>query len=79
MWVDARHPSTDGQKRITKRMSNDEKDYYYDLYKESRLTNDQIRQFIPFENLPDDELEELSDMIFDLAVLAKKIIIETNE
>jgi len=60
-------------------MLNDEKDYYYDLYKESKLTHEQIRQFTQFENLSDDEAEELADMIFDLAVVAKKIITETNE
>jgi len=60
-------------------MLNDEKDYYYDLYKESKLIHEQIRQFTQFENLSDDEAEELADMIFDLAVVAKKIITETNE
>ena len=60
-------------------MSNDEKDYYYDLYKESKLTHEQIRQFTQFENLSYDEAEALSDLIFDLAIVAKKIITETNE
>lgn len=60
-------------------MSNDEKDYYYDLYKESKLTHEQIRQFTQFENLSFDEADALSDLIFDLAIVAKKIITETNE
>jgi len=60
-------------------MLNDEKDYYYDLYKESKLTTQQIRQFPQLKNLSDEEAVELSDMIFDLAVVAKKIITETNE
>lgn len=60
-------------------MLNDGKNYYYDFYREAKLTNDQIRQFAQFENLSDDEAEELSDMIFDLAIVAQKIIIETNE
>lgn len=59
-------------------MSN-EKDYYYDFYEESKLTIDEIRQFNEFENLSDEELTELSDMIFDLAVTAQKIITDTNE
>ena len=60
-------------------MSNDEKDYYYDLYKESKLTIEQIRQFSQFETLSDDEAEKLSDMIFDLAIVAQKMITEINE
>lgn len=73
------HPSIDGQKGITINMLNDGKDYYYDLYKEAKLTNDQLRQFAQFQNLSDDEAEKLSDMIFDLAIVAQKIITETNE
>lgn len=60
-------------------MLNDEKDYYYDFYSESKLTVEDYRQFEEFENLSDDEIAELSDMIFDLAVTAQKIIKETNE
>ena len=60
-------------------MLNDEKDYYYDFYSESKLTVEDYRQFEEFEDLSDDELAELSDMIFDLAVTAQKIITETNE
>lgn len=60
-------------------MSNDEKDFYYDLYKESKLTIEQIRQFSQFEKLSDDEAEILSDMIFDLAIVAQKMITEINE
>ena len=60
-------------------MSNDEKDYYYDLYSESKLANDEIRQFPEFVNLSDEELSELSDQIFDIAIVAKKIIAEINE
>ena len=60
-------------------MLNYEKDYYYDFYSESKLTVEDYRQFEEFENLSDDELADLSDMIFDLAVAAQKIITETNE
>ena len=60
-------------------MSNDEKDFYYDFYLETKLTVDDIRQFEEFENLSDEELQEISDAIFDLAVTAQKIIIETND
>jgi len=60
-------------------MLNDEKDYYYDFYSESKLTVEDYHQFEEFEDLSDDELAELSDMIFDLAVTAQKIITETNE
>ena len=60
-------------------MSNDEKDFYYDLYKESKLTIEQIRQFSQFEKLSDAEAEILSDMIFDLAIVAQKMITEINE
>lgn len=60
-------------------MSNNEKDYYYDLYSKSRLSNDEVRQHKEFENFSDRELNKISDMIFDLAIVAQKIITETNE
>lgn len=59
-------------------MSQDEKDCFYDLYKETKLTKDEIRQFKGCEGLSDEDLERLSDEIFDLAIVAQKIITEQN-
>lgn len=60
-------------------MPNNGKDYYYDVYLETKLTADDIRQYEASKNLSDDEVQELSDKIFDLAIAAQKIILETNE
>lgn len=51
-------------------MLNDEKDIYYDVYFQNKLTNDEIRQFKQFENLPDSEIEIIADMIYDMAIVA---------
>ena len=53
-------------------MFNDEKDYYYDVYSENKLSNEEIRQYEEFNDLSDEELNELSDLIFDIALTAKK-------
>ncbi|MDD3321125.1 MAG: hypothetical protein PHS59_06755 [Paludibacter sp.] len=57
-------------------MYDEEKDLYKELYLENKLTKNEIRQFKQFENLPDKEIEKISDLIFDLAVLANRIISE---
>ncbi|MCD6200451.1 MAG: hypothetical protein J7K46_01435 [Bacteroidales bacterium] len=54
----------------------EKKDFYYDFYVQSKLTKEEIRRVPGFEKLSDDEAEKLSDKIFDLAILAQKIIIE---
>lgn len=43
-------------------------------YNELKLNKKEIVQFQQFEDLSDDEIEELSDLIFDLAKTAKQII-----
>lgn len=51
-------------------MYNDEKDVYYDVYLQNKLTNEEIRRFKQFENLPDEEIEIIANMIYDLAIVA---------
>lgn len=47
-------------------------------YHEQKLSKEEILQFSQFKNLSDAEIEELSDLIFDLAVTAKQIIISSE-
>lgn len=59
-----------GTKRNPDLMYNDEKDVYYDVYLQNKLTNEEIRRFKQFENLPDEEIEIIANMIYDLAIVA---------
>jgi hypothetical protein len=56
-----------------------EKDVYYDLYKASKLTIAELREFEVYKDCSDEQLQELSDQLFDLALVAQKIMIEDNE
>lgn len=57
-------------------MENYNKDNYPDneIYQYQKLTIDEIRQFQQFNELSDKEIEELSDLIFELAQVATKVI-----
>jgi hypothetical protein len=58
---------------------NQKKDVYYELYKEAKFTSDELKQFPECQNLPEEDIERLSDLLFDLGILAQKIIFENNE
>ncbi|MEI7526818.1 MAG: hypothetical protein WCJ95_20885 [Mariniphaga sp.] len=61
-------------------MSEEEnKDVYSELYQEAKLTTKEIGQFPEFQNLTDDELEKISDLLFDIGITVQKIMIETND
>ena len=51
-------------------MYNEEKDIYYDVYLQNKLTANEIRQFKQFENLSDAEIEHIADMVYDMAIVA---------
>lgn len=51
-------------------MYNDERDVYYEVYLQNKLTTDEIRQFKQFENLTDAEIEIIADMIYEMAIVA---------
>jgi len=57
-------------------MYDEDKDLYKEVYLENKLTKNEIRQFEQFDYLTEVEIEKISDLIFDLALLAKKIITE---
>lgn len=60
-----------GTKRNPLLMYNEnEKDVYYEVYSQNKLTKEEIRQFKQFENLPDNEIEIIADMIYDMAIVA---------
>lgn len=59
-----------GTKRNPVLMYNDEKDVYYEVYLQNKLTKEEIRRFKQFENLPDNEIEIIADMIYDMAIVA---------
>ena len=51
-------------------MFNEERDVYYEVYLQNKLTTDEIRQFKQFENLTDAEIEIIADMIYEMAIVA---------
>jgi hypothetical protein len=51
---------------------NDKKDVFYELYKEAKFTSDELWQFPECQNLHVEELERLSELLFDLGILAQK-------
>ena len=57
-------------------MENYNKDNYPDneIYQHQKLTIDEIRQFQQFNEMSDKEIEELSELIFELAQVALKVI-----
>jgi hypothetical protein len=56
-----------------------EKDVYYDLYKASKITITELREFEVYSDWSDEQLQELSDQLFDLAIVAQKIMVEEND
>lgn len=52
------------------------KDYYYDVFQENKIKGSDIKQFSGFENLSEEELDKISDLIFSLAIMVKRIISE---
>ena len=56
-----------------------EKDVYYDLYKASKITIEELREFEVYNDWSDEQLQELSDQLFDLAIVAQKIMVEEND
>ena len=58
--------------------NENEKDVYYDFYKASKITVEELREFEVYKNCSDEELQKLSDELFDLALVAQKLIIEEN-
>lgn len=48
-------------------------------YNELKLSKEEILQFPQFKDLSDGEIEELSDLIFDLALTTTYIIKDSDE
>lgn len=59
--------------------SIENKDFYYEFYKTAKLSEEDLLQFEDFEKTSEDELELISDHLFELAILAEKIITESND
>jgi hypothetical protein len=55
------------------------KDFYSQLYRAAKFTTDELRQYPVCQNHSEEELERLSNLLFDLGVVAQKIIIECND
>mgnify|MGYP006299785135 CR=1 FL=1 len=56
-----------------------ENDAIYDYYKQVKLTTTELKEFKQFENCSEKELKNISDEIFDLAMVAQKIIQENYD
>jgi|GEM_PF-855165 len=60
-------------------IEEENKDVYNELFKEAKFTTKELGQFPEFQNLTDDELEKISDLLFDIGIIAQKIMIENND
>jgi len=49
---------------------DEENDVYNQVYQQNKLTVNEIRQFQQFKNLTEEEIEILSDLIFEMAIVA---------
>ena len=57
-------------------MSNEQT--YRDFYLRSKITIDELKQFPDFKKRTDEELTEICECLFDLAVLYQQINLEQN-
>lgn len=60
-------------------LDHEKDDIYFDLYKAAKFTSNELKEFPEFVNLTVEELERLSDLLFDLGIIAQKIMIENND
>jgi len=60
-------------------MLNENENYFYEFYGKSKLTIDELKRFPGCEGKSDEELSNISDGLFDLAVLYQKIMIENDD
>lgn len=60
-------------------IENNQNEVYNELYREAKFTTEEIGQFPEFQNLNDEELENISNLLFDLGIIAQKIMIEHND
>ena len=54
------------------------KDVYRELYEEVKFTTEELKEFPECQALSLEELEQLSDLLFDLGLIAQKIMIECH-
>lgn len=64
------------EKNHFKSMSYESTNDYYDLYKEAKLTLEEMRTHPETKDMTDEQLETLADELFNLAITAQKIIFE---
>ena len=55
------------------------KDVYRELYQEVKFTPEELKEFPECQALNQKELEQLSDLLFDLGLIAQKIMIECDD
>lgn len=54
-------------------------DIYYDLYRAAKFTTDELQQHDVCKKLNELELAKLSDLLFEIGIIAQKIMIENND
>ena len=60
-------------------IENNQNEVYNELYREAKFTTEEIGQFPEFQNLNDEELENIANLLFELGIIAQKIMIENND
>jgi hypothetical protein len=58
---------------------NEKNDVYDELFKAAKFTNDELKEYPACKNFTEEELTRMSDCLFDLGLIAQKIMIECNE
>lgn len=60
-------------------IENEEIDCYSELYRAAKFTTDELRKYLVCQHLTEEELEEMSDLLFDIGIIAQKLMIENYE
>lgn len=55
------------------------KDVYHEMYKSTRFSAEELKQFPLCASMTTEEVERISDTLFEIGLIAQKIIIESNE
>jgi hypothetical protein len=59
-------------------LEDDNKDFYRELYEQVRFKPEELREFPDCQSLSQEELENLSDLLFEIGLTTQKIMIEYN-
>jgi hypothetical protein len=59
-------------------LESENQDVYRKLYEQVKFKPEELKEFPECQSLSQEELEQLSDLLFDLGLTTQKIMIEYN-